>query len=253
MPYDDYTVAAHWYDAAYDVLQEKTGDAEFYLDLARRTGGPALELGCGTGRVLLPIARAGIAATGLDQAPAMLDVLRRKAPPANLRLVVGSMVDFDLGAERFRLVYSAFRPFQHLLTVPEQLGCLAAVRRHLAPDGLFAFDVFAPRLARIAEPEEPEFEEVRFPQGDETVVRYASITRDLATQVMDVHFRFERRRGDVVVGEERTSFRMRWFYRYEIEHLLARAGFEVVDVFGGFDRRPYDGHGEIITVARGAR
>jgi SAM-dependent methyltransferase len=253
MGYDDYEAAARWYDAAYDVLQAKVGDAEFYLDLARKTGGPVLELGCGTGRVLLPIARAGLAATGLDQAPAMLDVLRRKAPPANLRLVVGSMVDFDLGAERFRLVYSAFRPFQHLLTVAEQLGCLAAVRRHLAPEGLLAFDVFAPDLARIARPEEPESEEVRFEQDGETVIRYASMTRDLAAQVTDVHFRFERRRGDRVVGEERTSFRMRWFHRYEVEHLLARAGFEVVDVYGDFDRRPYDGHGQIITVARVAR
>jgi SAM-dependent methyltransferase len=180
----------------------------------------------------------------------MLDVLRAKDPPAGLRLIAGSMTDFDLGAERFALIFAAFRPFQHLCTVEEQLGCLAAVRRHLAPGGRFAFDVFAPNLARIARPEEPEQEEVRFEQDGETVVRYASLARDLASQVTTVHFRFERRRGDVVVGEERVTFRMRWLHRYELEHLLARAGFAVEALYGGFDRRPYDGRGEIVIVAR---
>lgn len=252
MAYDDYAVAARWYDAAYDRLQAGVGDAEFYLALAREAGGPVLELGSGTGRVLLPIARAGIAATGLDLSPAMLDVLRAKRPPAGLRLVTGSMTDFDLGADRFALIFAAFRPFQHLCTVEEQLGCLAAVRRHLAPGGRFAFDVFAPDLARIAVAEEPEHEEVRFEQDGETVVRYAALARDLAMQVTTVRFRFERRRGDVVVGEERVTFRMRWFHRYELEHLLAGAGFAVEALYGGFDRRPYDGRGEIVIVARAA-
>src|SRR5262245_17396946 len=81
--------------------------ADFYLALARETGGPVLELGCGTGRALLPIARDGIACVGLDNSPAMLDVLRAKAPPPNLRLVLAPMQDFDLGDDRFRLIFSA--------------------------------------------------------------------------------------------------------------------------------------------------
>ena len=69
----------------------------------------------------------------------MLRELARKSPPENLRLVPGAMQDFDLGSQRFSLVFSAFRSFQHPLTVEDQLSCLAAVRRHLAPGGLFAF------------------------------------------------------------------------------------------------------------------
>ena len=84
-----------------------------------------LELGCGTGRVLLPIARLDVACVGLDLSPGMLDVLRSKAPPPNLTLVQASMTDFDLGTERFQLVFSAFRAFQHLYTVEEQLAALA--------------------------------------------------------------------------------------------------------------------------------
>ena len=99
---------------------------EFYRRLARESGGPVLELGCGTGRVLLPIAADGIACTGLDPSEAMLEELRRKRPPRNLRLVSGRMQDFDLAPERFALVFSAFRAFQHLLSVEDQLACLRA-------------------------------------------------------------------------------------------------------------------------------
>ena len=248
MSSDEYgEVAARYYDAAYAHDQ---ADVAFYAALARETGGPVLEIGCGTGRVLLPIARTGVDAVGIDRSPAMLAALRAKGPPPTLRLVTAAMDDFDLGGERFRLAYSAFRAFQHLETVEEQLRCLVRVRRHLLPGGRFAFDVFAPDLARLAQPEEPEAEEMRFEHAGETVVRYAAVTRDLATQTMEVRYRYERRRGDAVVGEDRQAFRMRWFHRYELEHLLARTGFEVEAVYADFDRRPYDGRDEIVVVAR---
>ena len=115
-------VTARHYDDAYATLRGGSGDAAFYLALARECGGPVLELGCGTGRVLLPIARAGILCTGLDRSEAMLDALRAKAPPANLNLVRGRMQDFDLGDARFALVTAPFRAFQHLYAVEDQLA-----------------------------------------------------------------------------------------------------------------------------------
>src|SRR5215467_10175690 len=119
------------YDASSSRLRASSGDAAFYLDLARRARGPVLELGCGTGRVLLPIAREGIECTGLDASRSMLARLRASRPPKSLRLVFGRMQDFSIPKKRFALIYSAFRAFQHLLTVEDQLACLAAVRRHL--------------------------------------------------------------------------------------------------------------------------
>ena len=241
---------ARYYDAAYAVLRRRSADVDFYRSLAREVGGPVLELGCGSGRVLLPIARDGFTCTGLDASSDMLERLQRKDPPADLRLVQGRMESFDFGSERFALIYSAFRAFQHLITIDEQLACLAAVRRHLAPRGLFAFDVFAPRLQRIAVREEPETEDARFEIDGEEIIRYASVLRDPATQVMDVTFRYERRRRGSVIGNDLVRTRMRYFFRYELEHLLARAGFAKVSVFGGFDRRPYDYvSGETVIVA----
>jgi SAM-dependent methyltransferase len=238
-------------DFAFESFRSPSGDVGFYRELAREAGGRVLELGCGTGRVLLSIARDGIACTGLDSSQEMLEELRRKSPPENLRLVQGSMQDFDLQAERFALIFSAFRSFQHLLTVEDQLACLRAVRRHLAPGGLFAFDVFAPKLERVALLEEPEFEEARWREEETEIVRFTSVRRDPATQVSEVTFRYERRRPGSPPQSHTVRTRMRHLFRYEIEHLLARAGFTDIQVFGGFDRRPFDYFsGETVVLAR---
>src|SRR5687768_16478288 len=108
---------ADTYDAQYAVLRDSSGDASHYAALAAETGGPVLELGCGTGRVLLPIARAGVRCTGVDPSAQMLRVLQAKEPPWNLDIVQGTMQTFDLARRDYALAYSAFRAFQHLLTV----------------------------------------------------------------------------------------------------------------------------------------
>jgi SAM-dependent methyltransferase len=180
------------YDAEYAVIRDPSGDRSFYAELAREAAGPALELGCGTGRVLLPIAREGLPCVGLDLSRNMLDMLRAKNPPANLELVQAAMTDFDFGARRFGLVFAAFRVVQHLCAVEEQLAALACVRRHLAPQGRFVFDVFAPNLARTALEDEPEFEDVRARDGDAEIRRFVRVHRDHVAQLMTLHMRHER-------------------------------------------------------------
>ncbi|MFN8544900.1 MAG: class I SAM-dependent methyltransferase [Candidatus Binatia bacterium] len=249
---DEYEGAgARYYDPTYALLRDPSGDAAFYRALAHESGGPVLELGCGTGRVLLPIARAGIAATGLDRSGAMLAALRAKDPPPHLHLVCAPMQDFDLGGARFALVFAAFRALQHLHTVDDQLACLRAVRRHLAPGGRFAFDVFHPDPARTARPREPEEADARWVQDGCEVIRFVTVTRDVATQTLTAALRYERRHGGAVVGVEHERVRMRWFHRFELEHLLARAGFTIERLLGTFDGRPFDADApEIVIVAR---
>jgi SAM-dependent methyltransferase len=248
---DEYgSVTARYYDRVYAALRG-AADVGFYRELAREAQGPVLELGCGTGRVLLEIAKLGIPCTGLDGSRHMLGVLRQKQLPRTLRMVHAPMQGFDLGPDRFMLIFSAFRAFQHLLSVEDQLACLACVRRHLAPGGCFAFDVFAPRLEHTAQVEEPETEDFRDARDGEELVRLTAVRRDLATQSMHLRMRYELTRDGERVDSETMEFRMRYFFRYELEHLLARAGFTEIELFGGFDRRPYDYvSGEQIVVAR---
>jgi SAM-dependent methyltransferase len=142
---------AETYDAGMGAEADAMNDTPFYVGLAREAAAQdmaVLELGCGTGRVTIPIAREGIDVVGLDNAPAMLDVARRKAAADGLDVtwVEADMRDFDLG-RRFGLVIIPYRSFLHLLTDEDQRSCLAAVHRHLLPGGRLALNFFAPPSA----------------------------------------------------------------------------------------------------------
>src|SRR5919202_2510270 len=131
----------------YDRQDSSDTGVAFYATLARETGGPVLELACGTGLVAIPIARQGFAVTGLDVVPAMLDRARFKAQAASLpvRWVEGDARSFDLGSERFRLIFLTGNAFQAFLTNADQEALLGRVRAHLHDEGLFAFETRNPR------------------------------------------------------------------------------------------------------------
>ncbi|MGH7339006.1 MAG: class I SAM-dependent methyltransferase [Candidatus Rokuibacteriota bacterium] len=236
-------------------------DVRFYVEAARESGGPVLELGCGTGRVLVPTARSGTEIVGLDASVGMLEVCRRRlrTEPPEVRgrasLQRADMRNFDLG-RTFRLVTIPFRPFQHLLTIEDQLACLAAIRRHLAADCRLVFDVFNPSIHNLAEPpdgaetnEEPPF---TLPDGRTVVRRHRMLDRDLIRQVNTGELVYYVTHPDGRQERLVHPFQMRCVFRFEAEHLLARAGFMVDQVYSDFDRSPYGSRypGELIFVAR---
>ena len=257
--YDEYAFIADLYDHV--VPYRDRPDVAFFVEVASKTGPPVLEVGCGTGRVLIPTARAGIDIVGLDLSPRMLETCRERlhdepaAVQSRVRLVEGDMRSFDLG-QTFALVTMPFRPFQHLLTVQDQISCLECVRRHLADGGTFVFDVFNPSLdALVNRPvgeefgEEPEF---RMPDGRRVVRRHKTVAHDRFNQVSD--FELIHYVGHVDGREERLvhAFRLRYLFRFEVEHLLARFGFAIEHVYAGYDKSPYGSTypGELIFVAR---
>ncbi len=247
---DDYETIAGFYDSGYAELAARRADGEFYSQLAREAQGPVLELGCGTGRVLLEIARLGFPCTGVDASARMLAELRKKDPPRTLRLVHGSMQSFDLGEDRFRLIYAAFRSMQHLIEVEAQLACLACVRRHLAPGGVFAFDVFNPRFEVLAIDDPPEKVDLRFQHEGREVVRHTQLRHDRAAQCIHLSMRYaasEDATGSILGTAE---FSMRYFFRFELEHLLARAGFRSLRFYGDFARGSVEGGSDLIVVAQ---
>jgi ubiquinone/menaquinone biosynthesis C-methylase UbiE len=241
------SILARTYDSVYGVVRDPSGDIAFYVEQAAESAGPVLELGCGTGRILLPTAKLGLACVGLDASSQMLAALRAKNPPENVELVHGRMEDFDLGERRFELVTAPFRAMQHLLDVDAQLKTLKNIRRHLAPGGAFVFDVFDPKLERTAILEEPESEGVAFIHEGQEMRRRERVRRDLTSQVMTVTFRLE---GGPESSQGTTEIKMRWFYRYELEHLLNRAGFTNLTFYGGFAKGPWRAGEDIVVVAR---
>jgi SAM-dependent methyltransferase len=228
-------------------------DIAFYVDEARTVGGPVLEMGCGTGRILLPIARAGVTITGIDSSRQMLERCRAKLaaePPAvrsRVTLEHHEMRDFSLGA-KFPLIIAPFRVVQHLVTPDDQLAFLATISRHLAPGGRFVFDVFNPRfdllvgangVEREDTPEQP------LPDGRTLRRTYRIVRVRWLDQVSESELIY------YVDGKRYVqAFEMRWYLAAELRHLLARAGFRVREFYGDFQRGPLvDGCPELVVVA----
>jgi ubiquinone/menaquinone biosynthesis C-methylase UbiE len=209
--------------------------------------------------VLIPAAETGATAVGLDVSPQMLarckDRLARQPEDVRSRvsLVQASMTDFELDGE-FELVIIPFRPFQHLVQVDDQIACLKHVHAHLGVGGRLVFDVFQVNLDMITDPgifeEREDMPEFELPDGR----KLRRCDRHVATHRSEQYNEIE-----IIyyitdtTGETRRlvhAFPLRYFFRYELEHMLARCGFHVVDVFGDFDRSPLDDKSpEMIFIA----
>ncbi len=259
--YKEYAFVADLYD--YVSPYHERPDVDFFVEAAVDAGGPVLEVGCGTGRILIPTARAGVRITGFDLSPHMLAVCRRKLAeePEEVQqrvdLVEGDMRSFDLG-RKYRLITLPFRPFQHLISVGDQLDCLHTLHRHLEADGRLILDLFNPWLERLVRDnvgQELEGEEpFTTPDGRYVVRKHKIVSRDYFQQVNQVELIYYVTHPDG--REERLvqAFPMRYLYRFEAEHLLVRAGFAVEHLYAGYDKIPYGSSypGELIFVARKA-
>jgi len=256
MPHDPGYDAASELPELYDHIPvyNSRPDIEFYVNLCREAG-QAFECGCGTGRILIPAAQAGCRITGLDQSSGMLARCRAKTealPPAvreRTTLFQTDMTRFHLG-QAFPLAIAPFRPIQHLTAVADQLAFLRCVREHLAPGGRLVFDVFNPNLAMLAAPLSPDevedTPEQLLPCGRRMRRAFRITRKRPAEQVNDIEMIW-------YLDGRRTvqSFPFRYFFRFELEHLLALAGFEVTALYGDFDGSPFtDGSPEMIFTAR---
>jgi SAM-dependent methyltransferase len=263
--YDRDEFIAEAYDLEYStagVFAKRPGrmkDVDFFVEYAKQAKGETLELGCGTGRVLVPTAAAGCRITGLDLAELMLRkcAANLAAQPEETRkrarLVRRDMTAFDLKT-RFALVTIPFRPFQHLVTVTEQKACLSCIHQHLQAKGRLVFDVFNPRLDRLFDPkyqiEVEDMPETALPDGRHLrrTNRTAAFHRDQQYNDIEIiyYISYPDGRSERLV----QSFPMRYYFRYEVEHLLELASFRVTDLFGDFDKSAFQSDSvEMIFVA----
>jgi SAM-dependent methyltransferase len=213
-----------------------TEDVEFYVQEARRAGAPVVELACGTGRIAVPIAKAGIRVIGVDASPAMLEVARGYARTEG----VEELLDLRHGdlreppvSERVALVLIPFRSLLHMTTDDDRLRALGAAHALLRPGGRLVFDVFAPSRddvedthGRWLEREPGIFERADWDEGARTLT--LSVRR----------------------GEEASTMLLAWLSPPEWRLLLDRAGFDLEAQWGWFDRRPYSGGEDVVFAAR---
>jgi SAM-dependent methyltransferase len=248
-----------WSAEVYDCQVKSVGDLPFWQGLAESADGPALELACGTGRLLLPLARAGFSVTGLDASRFMLAVARRKLAQedhevrARCRLVDGNMSRFAL-EERFGLICIPARSFQILPTRDEQRSCLECCARHLRPEGRLAIDVFNPRLDLLISPKGHRVGPTEFEGPDGASIVHESHTQyDRASQALTAAWWYVARDEEGTATRHDYRLEMRYLFRFGMEWMLEACGFEVEVLYGNFDRSEFAADSpELIFVARRA-
>jgi hypothetical protein len=174
---------------------------------------------------------------------------------SRVQLVQADMRRFELG-QTFKLVTVPFRPFQHLLTVEDQLACLNCIHSHLVNGGRLILDLFNPSLEALVRDnlgqesdDEPEF---TMPDGRRGIRRHKIVAKDYFNQVNQVELIYYVTYPDGRQERLVHAFSMRYLFRFEVEHLLARVGFEVEQVYADFDKNLYGSKypGELICVAK---
>ena len=242
------------YDLVYSYVRE---DIPFYVEEALRSKGPVIELGCGTGRVAIPIAEAGVGITGLDFSEAMLEVARSKAGRLQgndslLTLARADMREFSLD-EKFSLAIIPFRGFLSLLTVEDQVKTLLNIRRHLASDGRLILNFFVPDIDTLTQEGDVPYHlrDVTDPDTGARLVLWNQTSCDAHNQVLSTRIIIEILDHDGAVSKRiYRDLQLRYIYRWEMHHLLKICGYEVLDLYGDFDRSPFDEtSGEMVWVA----
>ena len=211
-------------------------DVDFYVEEALASGGPVVELAVGTGRIAVPIAKAGVRVIGVDESPAMLEGARAYAEREN----VSPLVDLRLGDlrdppvdERVPLATVPFRSLLHMPDEHEKLRALTAAASVLEPGGRFVFDVFAPS------PEDIEETDGRWLEREPGIFERADWDLEARRLVLSI-------RG----GEQSARFALHWLSAPEWNALIEDAGLVAEAIFGWFDRRPYDGGEDQIWICR---
>jgi SAM-dependent methyltransferase len=209
-------------------------DVAFYVAAARRSGGPVVELGVGTGRIAVPVAASGIRIIGVDSSAGMLEVARERAERAGveLDLRLGDFRDPPVEAP-VALVTIPFRSLLHMQTDVDRRAVLRSVRGLLEPGGRFVFDVFSPGAEDIAETHG------RWLEREPGIFEHADWDERQRTLTLRV------RRDDV-----EAELSLAWLPVGEWRELLGGEGFVVEELYGWFDGTPWDGHEDSIWVCR---
>ncbi|HSR52258.1 MAG TPA: class I SAM-dependent methyltransferase [Acidobacteriota bacterium] len=255
-----YAKLARHYDSDYEAMGYDE-DIDFYVSAARRIQGPVLEMGCGSGRILLPTAESGVEVHGMEQSPDMLarlkDELARRGEKVRQRVTLqrGDIRYSQAGREdAFALVTAPFRVIQHLLTRDDQKAWLGNVRRHLRPEGRLIFDVFQPDFEMVSNSPEEPFKEIDYTDNasGRRITRHAQVRHQPELQTFDIRMVWrEYDAEDHETAKEEASFQVRWFVKSELESLLELEGFEVVDFWGDFVPTPFGpGASQQIVEAR---
>ncbi len=253
---DSYRIIANYYDRSYEA-KPHLEDLPFYIDFANQNGGPILELGCGTGRILLPIARSGIEITGLDISEYMLAVLKEKLADetnevkAKVTLHHGDIRSFKT-EKKYALVTIPFRALQHMYSISDQIAALNSAKDSLSGNGLLIFDVFNPHFDKVYAGIGEEYLDFEWTSGDSQIKRYfRKDSIDKKNLSFTGAFIFRTYRDNQLILEEEDPIKMSFYTFPHLQLLFKIVGLEIVETFGSFKKEDLTGNSpEMIFVLR---
>lgn len=238
----DEDAAARLYDHVFSMRE----DFDFYKWAPKVFGDPILEVGSGTGRVLIPTAEAGFEITGIDpnasRVNICIDEIARHGLSEKAQAIVASILDFETD-RRFCLVTMPFRSFQHILTPQEQEIALRNIFTLLEPGGHCIIDIFNPNIQFLANSklgeEISDGVPLTRPDGKTVELRSRVVKRDYTRQIQLCEEIYVLRGRDGVEQRIVLPFTTRYTFKFEIEYLSRLVGFQVIETFGDFARTPF--------------
>lgn len=231
-------VFARFYDLIYHQLRDGIDHAYFLEEIAQ-TQGKVLEIGVGTGRFFLDALHRGAAIHGLDISPSMLEILSDKLKPEERhRISLQNMTDFHYDF-RYNLILAPFRVMMHLFDKEEQIKALNHICNYLEPGGKFIFDVFIPDLNQLITGIDQRVDYEGEYEPGKRIRRIVSTRPDLNRQLINITFRFEWEENQGWQAAEWMTA-LRYFFRYELEHLIERTPFDHYQICGDYAGNPVD-------------
>jgi len=250
-----YDAIAPWYDLEFDNFH---ADLELYRGYAAIVGSPILELGCGTGRLLVPLAQDGFQVTGIDSSADMLARAEARITAAGLEDVELHRLDMralgGLPAQHFRMVFCAVNSFLHLETRADQLVALQAAHRVLHRSGLLVIDLFHPTPSTLQAMDDRLVLDGSWRLKDGSRVdRFSQRRVYPARQLIDTTLILDRCGNDEVVRRSVTSYRTRYVHHFEMLGLLDEAGFEIEGIYGSYELDQFDDGSPVMIFVAHAR
>lgn len=235
----------------------------WFVRQAEECGSPVLDLGCGTGRIAIPLARTGFEVIALDNSKGMLEVFRHKLEEelkeVRERITIRLAPMHDFKCNRTFATVVCCDTFFHNLTVEEQFSCLRCVKNHLKPEGHFVFNLPNPTLEFLQNASSPEGQKFRkrdeypFKGNDDTILVEQKGEADLLTQIVTTTLRFTRFNSKQEVTESsESSWKIRYLFKYEAIHLLYRCGFEIISLTGNYKGVPVKEKSQLIFITKRA-
>ena len=248
-----YTSIANYYDAEIGPVD----DIDFYLELAEEIGAPILDVGCGTGRVMIPVAQAGYDVYGIDNNPEMLQLFEQKLTRqpnlrSNITIWEGDLLTIEI-PQKFNLILLTFNLLMHFHQPETQLQLLRQLRKWVHNDGVLVFDL--PNAGEtFSTPDLSSFLLERTfiePNNGHLVILQSQSNLDRVTQMMHIHWLFDEIQADGTLKRTYAQQFLRYFFLSELSLLLQLTGFRVDAVYGDMARNPFeDGCEQMIVLAR---